>query len=341
MIGKRDCRADMRRTSDALHNALKSMQARRQRADASAPARSAPAMAAAMLLLALVLQCVEPRAELLFRSADEINGRQHWSALRNYANPPDTAYLRALADGTQVAAEEVQVFLHGYITSADVYGAKVMESLLKKGRQKIAGNLVSFAGNGGEVDAAMELGRILRKLGVSTVVAEGDQCLSSCVFAFMGGDRRAVAGRLGIHRPYFSSARDVPDRRSHYRQLQKRLQEYIEELDFPSSFYEAVMAVPPQSVNILTPSDLKRFYLEGMSPSTQDEADAATARGLGISVAEYLQRKTAASGAAVVAPTTQQNGETASGNSAVGRLAGQVKIETEGAGASRGATGSP
>lgn len=318
MIGKRDCRADMRRTSDALHDALKSMQARRHRTAASGPARSAPAMAAAMLLLALVLQCVEPRAELLFRSAEQINGRQHWSDLRNYANPSDTAYLRALADGTQVAAEEVQVFLHGNITSADVYGAKVMESLLKKGRQKIAGN-------GGEVDAAMELGRILRKLGVSTVIARDDQCLSSCVFAFMGGDRRAVAGRLGIHRPYFSSARDVPDRRSHYRQLQKRLQEYIEELDFPSSFYEAVMAVPPQSVNILTPSDLKRFYLEGMSPSAQDEADAASARGLGISVAEYLQRKTTASNVAADDPARQQQGESATGNTAVGRAAGSGK----------------
>ncbi len=341
MIGKRDCRADMRRTSAALHDALKSMQARRHRAAASVPARSAPTMAAAMLLLALVLQCVEPRAELLFRSAEQKNGRPHWSPLRNYATPSDTAHLRALADGAPVAAEAVQVFLHGNITSADVYGARVMENLIKQGRQKIEGNVVSFASAGGEIDAAMELGGILRKLGVSTLVAEGDQCLSSCVFAFMGGDRRAVAGRLGIHRPYFSSARDVPDRRSHYRQLQKRLKEYIEELEFPSSFYEAVMAVPPQSVNILTSSDLKRFYLEGMSPSAQDEADAASARGLGISVAEYLQRKTAASGAAVAAPTTQQNGETASANAALGRLAGQVKIETERAGASSGATGSP
>ena len=267
------------------------MRPRCYRSAASNPARVGPAIVATLLLFALALQCFELRAELLFRSAERKDGQQHWSALKKYANPADTAYPRTLADGTQVPAEEVQVFLNGYITSEDVYSAKVMESLLKKGRQKIAGNIVSFASNGGEVDAAMELGRLLRKLGVSTVVARGDQCMSSCVFAFMGGDRRTVAGRIGIHRPYFSSTREVPDRRILYRQLQKKLQEYIEELDFPLSLYEAVMAVPPESVSLLAPADLKRFYLEGMSPSTQDEADAASARALGISVVEYLQRK--------------------------------------------------
>src|ERR1039458_1850845 len=108
----------------------------------------------------------------------------------------------------------------------------MMESLIKRGRQRISGNAVSLAGNGGDVDAAMEVGRVLRRLGVSTVVARGNQCLSPCVFAFMGGNRRTVAGRIGIHRPYFSSTRKVADRPAYYRRLQKRLQQYVEELDF-------------------------------------------------------------------------------------------------------------
>jgi hypothetical protein len=342
MIGRRDGRAENRCAADATARAGRSPHASRHRAAASAPPGGRPAIAAVVLLSALVLQCVEPRAELLFRSAEQINGEQRWSALKNYADPSDTAYLRAPADGAPVQPEEVQVFLHNDITAADVYGAKVMENLVKMGRQKIAGNVVSFASKGGEVDAAMELGRVLRKLGVSTLVAEGDQCLSSCVFAFMGGDRRAVEGRLGIHRPYFSSAREAPDRRSHYRQLQKKLQAYIEELDFPPSLYEAVMAVPPQSVTVLTAAELKKFYLEGMSPSAEDEAYAASARALGISVAEYLQqkappcasaqvvfgpcegeaRKAAGSGAAADAKAEQQAGEGTSENPAVGRAPG-------------------
>lgn len=248
-------------------------------------------LAATALLIAFLLQGFDVRAELLFRSPQQINGQAQWSEPRNYANPADTVYPRTLPDGTQISSEEVQVFLQGYITQQDVYGAKVMESLIRRGRQKLAGNTVSFAGNGGDVDAAMEMGRVLRRLGVSAVVAREEQCLSSCVLAFMGGDRRTVAGRIGIHRPYFSSARKVPDRRSYYRELQKRLQQYIEELDFPPSLYEALMAVPPESISILTAADLKKYYLQGMSPAAEDEADATAARRLGISVAEYLQQK--------------------------------------------------
>ena len=318
-----------------------------------------PSIAATALLFALALPCSDLRAELVFRRAEQIDGRQQWSALRNYANPADTVYPRALADGTQISSEEVQVFLQGSITPEDVYAAREMESLIKRGRQRVAGNAVSVSGNGGDVDAAMEVGRALRRLGVSTFVARGNQCLSSCVFAFMGGDRRRVAGRIGIHRPYFSSTRKVPDRPAYYRRLEQRLQQYFEDLDFPRSLYEALMAVPPESMSILTAADLKKFYLQGMSPSTEDEADATAARNLGISVQQYLQQKAQAEpcagvfrsdgacdtdmqkaqgrGAAADLDSTQIPGTL---SPAIGSIAPQKKMNTEDPGATRGAAGS-
>ena len=317
------------------------MERRGSRPAASNPARVGPTIAATLILFAVALQSVDLRAELLFRSGQQKDGQQTWSALKNYGNPVDIAEPRTRADVTPVAAQEVQVFVQGYISSEDVHAAKVMVDLVRNGRQKIAGNVVSLASNGGEVDAAMELGRVLRKLGVSTVVPEGENCLSSCVFAFMGGDRRTVAGSLGIHRPYFSSTREVPDRRIYYRQLQKKLQEFIDELDFPQSLYEAVMAVPPESVSLLAPSELKRYYLEGMSPSTQDDVDAASARNLGISVLDYLQRKAAENGKIPYDPGRQRQDQTAPGARAAASLAGQGNAETEGVGASHSAVGVP
>jgi hypothetical protein len=121
--------------------------------------------------------------------------------------------------------------------------------------------------------------------------------------------------------------------------LQKRLQEYIEELDFPPSLYEALMAVPPESVSTVTPADLKRFYLEGMSPSTQDEVDAASARALGITVLQYFERKVAGNGTAADVPGPQPKDPP--GARAAGSVAGQTNAKTEGLGASRGAAGSP
>jgi hypothetical protein len=62
-------------------------------------------------------------------------------------------------------------------------------------------------------------------------------------------------------------------------------------MDFPSSLYEAVMLVPPESVRILAAAELKSLFLDGISPSSEDLADAAAARHLNLSMAEYLKRK--------------------------------------------------
>src|SRR6185436_8052876 len=99
---------------------------------------------------------------------------------------------------------------------------------------------------------------------------------------------------LGIHRPYFPFTDNTPDRPARFRHLQLTLKAYIEEMDFPDSLYEAVMRVPPESMQIVSPADLRRFYLEGISPSTEDGLDAASARRRNLSMFEYLKRKAAA-----------------------------------------------
>lgn len=301
------------------------------------------------LALGLFLQSVEVRAELLFRGVEQVNGQQRWSAIKRYSSAADTAYPRVQPGG----AEEVRVFLSGTITREDLDGAAVLINLLKGGKQKIAGNTVWLASNGGDIDTGMDLGRLLRKAGVSTFVGKNDQCMSACVFAFMGGERRGVAGRLGIHRPFFPFTQESPDRPARFRHLQKTLKDYVEEMDFPASLYEAIMVVPPETMQILTAADLKRFYLEGISPSSEDLADAAAARRLELSMGQYLQRKAklpacaftvagcdgrvqdaTASGAAADAPGPMERTDSA----AVDRGAGPDAGGSQGAGPGRGRT---
>lgn len=266
--------------------------------------RERPAAAAVAVLVVLALQCFDARAELLFRSAERIDGQQRWSAIKKYANPADIGNAQGSERGAAAQPEEVRVFLSGPITHADLADAKVMAALVEGGRQKIADNSVWFASTGGDVDASMELGRLLRKLGVFALIGRNDRCFSACVFAFMGGERRIVAGQLGIHRPYFPLTKDFPERQAKFRHLQKTLRDYIEELDFPPSFYEAVMAVPPESMKILAPVELKAYYLEGISPSSEDLADAAAARRLGLTMVDYLLRKAQAPACALPDPGT-------------------------------------
>jgi hypothetical protein len=248
-------------------------------------------LARIVVLLVLALECASLRAELLFRTLEKVDGQQRWSAARNYSNPSDMPYARYAARGATVPAEEVRVFVSGNITRADKIGAEVMADLIATGRHKLSGNSVWFASDGGDIDAAMDIGRLMRRLGVFAIIDKNDQCMSACVFAFMGGERRSVAGRLGIHRPFFPHTQNLPDRQARFRYLQKVLKDYVEEMDFPSSLYEAVMLVPPESLKILAAAELKNFYLDGISPSSEDFADAAAARHLNLSMAEYLKRK--------------------------------------------------
>ena len=232
--------------------------------------------------MALALPAIGPRAELVFQAADQAH-----APVRRYSNPADVAHPSFPGRG----AEEVRVTFSGDITPADVASAKVMIDLVKSGRQKLVANSIWLAGDGGDLESSMRLGRMLRELGAYTVVAKNDRCMSACVFAFMGGERRSVEGKLGVHRPYFPVAQDFPDRQSRFRNLQKTLRAYIEEMDFPDSLYETVMAVPPESMHFLAPAELKRFYLEGISPSSEDLADAAGARRMGLTMHEYLKLK--------------------------------------------------
>jgi len=248
----------------------------------------------ALLLLALAGQSSGAHAELVFRSVQQVNGEQRWSPDRKYSDLSDAVYTRITPNGALAPAEEVRVFLSGEITRADVASAALMVGLLEAGRQVIAGNTIWLASNGGDIDAGMELGRLLRDRGLYTLVGKNDQCMSACVFVFMGGERRSVAGRLGIHRPFFPYTYETPDRQARFRHLTRVLRNYIDELDFPASLYEAVMLVPPESIQILTPGELKAYYLEGISPSSEDRLDALAARRLGLSMRQYLVHKATA-----------------------------------------------
>lgn len=248
-------------------------------------------MAALLVFVGIAAQSFSVHAELVFRSLQQVNGQTTWSGVKKYSNSADISYPQNGADRLLAPADEVRVYLSGEITLKDLDSALVMERLLKNGQQKLVDNMVWLGSGGGDIDAGMDLGRLLRKLGIFTFVDKNDRCMSACVFAFMGGERRSVAGQLGIHRPYFPYTQDLPDRAARFRHLAKTIKDFVDEMDFPASLYEAVMLVPPESMQVVSAADLKRFYLEGISPSSEDKVDAAAARRLDLTMADYLKRK--------------------------------------------------
>ena len=244
-----------------------------------------------VVLALLSMWSFNVHAELFFRSLQLSNGQASWSGIKKYSNAADISPAERGVSRASQPADEVRVYLSGEITRQDLDSAVVMVGLIQAGRQRLNGNTLWLSSYGGDIDAGMDLARLIRKWGIYTLVDKGERCNSACVFAFMGGERRSVAGQLGIHRPYFPFTQDVPDRAARFRHLQKTLKDFIDELDFPVSLYEAVMLVPPEAVEMVSAADLKRYYLEGISPASEDQVDAAGARRLGLSMFDYLKIK--------------------------------------------------
>lgn len=76
-------------------------------------------------------------------------------------------------------------------------GAKFKRAVERAGRI----DEVWFSSSGGNVMAALEIGRYLRKSGLATRVPSGASCASACTYAFIGGVFRAVdpTARVGVH----------------------------------------------------------------------------------------------------------------------------------------------
>lgn len=75
--------------------------------------------------------------------------------------------------------------------------------------------VIRFNSPGGDLNAGITLGQMLRKRGFAT---EADICVSACTYAFLGGERRSLAGsssKIGVHRFYQKSAVMKPSARQY------------------------------------------------------------------------------------------------------------------------------
>ena len=55
---------------------------------------------------------------------------------------------------------------------------------------------------GGNLDAAIDIGCMLRADRMPVIILKGAQCVSACVMVLAGGVERRLFGKIGIHRPY-------------------------------------------------------------------------------------------------------------------------------------------
>jgi hypothetical protein len=150
---------------------------------------------------------------------------------------------------------------------------------------------------GGDLMAAMEAGRIIRRELVNTVIPINATCASACVLMYLGGvTRRATFGRLGLHRPYsLRDAQSLSDSQELINRMTGLTKAYLEEMNIPLRLLDIMNSIPSDEIRWLPETEqdvelMKELLLVGDDPAFADLRDSDHAKIWGLTKAEYYER---------------------------------------------------
>ena len=155
---------------------------------------------------------------------------------------------------------------------------------------------LSLNSEGGNVEAAIEIGILARNNELATWVHPNAVCASACTLTFLGGVVRTMLGRFGIHRPY-STRYNISnaDATESYDRINKATGAYLAQMNITPRLLEAMNVIPPSEIRWLTESERNEFGIDGGDPVYADRKQSEYAKKHGISKGELYRRQQSAS----------------------------------------------
>lgn len=144
---------------------------------------------------------------------------------------------------------------------------------------------VGFDSPGGNVVKAIELGRLIRSLDLSTLQVRQSECASACSLAFMGGvGRFAEPGSIGVHKSSFSNTEgvQVADAVSEIQQLTAEVIGYMSEMGVDPALLQLSLSYDSDDIRYLSGSEMSRYKL---TTSSTPETSAPAPREQGMAIA--------------------------------------------------------
>jgi hypothetical protein len=210
----------------------------------------------------------------------------------------------------QTHACQLRARLFGKITAQD--DARLSQTI-EQIRRKVANNkwdtdppYLALNTPGGDVTAAMEIGRLLRKEQATVYVEPGAICYSACVLILAGAVERNMRGKVGIHRPYFETPADSvsPEKiRDLYQSMLEKMRVYLRDMNISEQLADAMLRIEPENMQVLSIAALNAYGLTRQDPIDRESKEVAIAQRYRVSRAEYVRRKELAS-ANCEGPTT-------------------------------------
>lgn len=190
---------------------------------------------------------------------------------------PSVMQIVVVAPGDAQTAAGWLLYLDGFIDSG---AAARLASVIE--RERIDEATVYFNSPGGKLVAAMDLGRVVRSHGYSTVVGRRTTdlrrpgpgtCFSSCPFAFAGGVRRSMLGgsEIGVH--LAANSVPVPDQSAFQQRVWQDASVYLQSMGVAVELLAIMWQAPHEAIRPLTPQEAVRLRLVNARPP-----QAATSR---------------------------------------------------------------
>lgn len=196
--------------------------------------------------------------------------------------------VQAKADLTASVRNDVRfgqvfsVIIGGTITSED------RDALLATHEEASASDLrmVILRSEGGDLDAAMEMGRYLRAMEFEAIVLPDTVCYSACVFLLAAGVDKKVQGDVGIHRPYFTTATSISVSDA-IKATKAEAEAYFEEMNIPSRLAEDMFSIEPANMRILSEAELRDYRLNSKDYAAQETDTIGMVERLGVTREAY------------------------------------------------------
>lgn len=187
----------------------------------------------------------------------------------------------------------------GDIVSGDANRLRASISSLSKSDYCNGGSsglnvVVQLTSDGGDIDEAMEIGRVLRQAQAATYAVN---CYSSCVIAHLGGVQRGSGlddKAVGIHRPYWThvlNPEKIEGLRASRSRHQNILRKYVQDMGTSVRLIDIMESVPPDKIYYLSITERDALRVDGDDPVWEEAQVAKDARYYGVTSMEYRKRK--------------------------------------------------
>jgi hypothetical protein len=183
-----------------------------------------------------------------------------------------SARVSILADGAD--GNSARISIRSAITKGDLAAFNsAMESVSRTATNRIMGVpfvTVELNSPGGDVVEAVGIGRVIYQHSAFTMVRQGQECVSACVFIYIAGAVRTPqnSAAIGVHKPLLVAWYHMDSAQAHakYDGLMEYLRGYFRDLGVSGTAYEIMMHTESSDMHYFTAADLDRLGLTGASP---------------------------------------------------------------------------